>query len=292
MNHAEFGWVAPSEGSIENGTLPLLSELEGMILPSVARHFDSIWVYDHLYAFQSPERPYLEAWTMLTWLAGRFPGLDYGTVVMAVGFRNPALVAKMVGTLDALLPGKVILGLGAGWRAEEYRAFGYPFPAPAVRIKQVEEAVQIIRAMWTGDAASFDGAHYRIEDAYCHPRPVPPAPIMISGSGEQLMLPLVGRLADWWNVGQWGSLEDIRRKRDIVLHSAEVSGRDPGEIRLTHIIQRMQWPQNNSESNQWVDYLKSMEELGFDYFIIDAQAESYETIERFNEQVIEVVRQT
>lgn len=292
VNRVDFGWVVPSEGAIEGGVLPLLSELEAMVIPSVARHFDSLWIYDHLYAFRQPTAPYLEAWTALTWLAGRFPGMDVGTVVLSAGYRNPALLAKMAGTLHALSPGRFILGLGAGWRDEEFRAYGYPFPDASERIQQLEEAVRIIRLMWTETNPSFHGEYFQIDGAYCYPQPSPPGPIMIGGDGEQLMLPLVGRLADWWNVGQVGGLEDLRRKRDIVHRSAEEAGRDPGDIRLTHIIQRFHWPATDSESRQWVDYLKSIQGLGFDYFIIDARTDSYEIIERFNEQVIEVVRAT
>jgi alkanesulfonate monooxygenase SsuD/methylene tetrahydromethanopterin reductase-like flavin-dependent oxidoreductase (luciferase family) len=120
-------------------------------------------VYDHFYGFAERSDSWLEGWTTLTWLAARFPTVQIGPLVLGVGYRNPALVAKMAATLQVLSGGRLVLGLGAGWREEEYRAYGYPFPKAVDRIRQVEEAVQIMRRMWTEPAPTFKGESFVIE---------------------------------------------------------------------------------------------------------------------------------
>jgi alkanesulfonate monooxygenase SsuD/methylene tetrahydromethanopterin reductase-like flavin-dependent oxidoreductase (luciferase family) len=119
----------------------------------------------------------------------------------------------------------LIIGLGAGWHAGEYRAYGFDYPSPAVRIRQLAEAVQVIRAMWTQTPASFAGRHYRIEDAYCEPRPDPPPPIMIGAAGEQLALRVVARHADWYNT-PGSPLAVVRRKLEVLRGYCDEIGRD------------------------------------------------------------------
>src|SRR5207245_9453731 len=110
--------------------------------------------------------------------------------------------AKMVATAQALSGGRAILGIGAGWNKEEYLAYGWPFPPTPVRIAQLEEAIELIRRMWTDAPASYQGAHYRIANAHCEPRPDPIPPIMVGGHGEKYLLRAVARHADWWNYGR------------------------------------------------------------------------------------------
>lgn len=292
MVDINFGWVAPVTGIAEMDYTPLAIVQQAKILPTVAKHFDSLWIFDHFYGFDKPTDPYLECWTTLTWLAARFPSLDIGTIVMGVGYRNPALVAKMGASLQALSDGRLILGIGAGWRGEEYKAYGYPFPKPAVRIKQLEEAVQIIRQMWTETAPSFEGRYYKIEQAYCPPQPDPVPPIMIGGTGEQLMMPLIAREADWWNFGTL-TLEDYRRKRDILYEQAQAAGRDPDKIRKTHFKMNSQLPESAEDSARWVDELRSWIEQGVTYFMLDCgHVPSTEPITRFAEEVIAPLNQS
>ena len=105
----------------------------------------------------------------------------------------------MVATSQVLSGGRVILGIGAGWNEEEYRAYGWPFPPAPVRIAQLAEAIELIRAMWAGGPASYQGEHYQIAGAYCESRPDPIPPIMVGGHGEKHLLRVVARHADWWN---------------------------------------------------------------------------------------------
>src|SRR4051812_32365199 len=233
MTTLKFGWNTPTIGPPESNFVPLAMYQEQHILPTAMEHFDSLWACDHFYGFERPTDPFLEGWTTLTWLAAKFPKVQLCHHVLGLGYRNPALTAKMAATLQTLSGGRFILGIGAGWRGEEYGFYGYEFPRPAVRIAQLDEAIQLMRLMWTEDDPHFTGKHFQIASAFAPPHPEPLPPVMIGGSGEQLMLPLVGRQADWWNTSAGRGLETFRRKRDIIFRSAEAAGRDPSKIVLT-----------------------------------------------------------
>lgn len=130
--------------------------------------FDSIWVMDHVQQIATVgerEDPILEAYTTLSALAMATETVGLGVLVTAGGFRNPALLAKMVTTIDIISKGRAILGLGAGWHGEEYAAYGMPFPPLGDRMRQLSETIQICRAMFTQSAASFQGKHFRLDGA-------------------------------------------------------------------------------------------------------------------------------
>jgi len=124
----------------------------------------------------------------------------------------------------------VILGIGAGWNEEEYRAYGWPYPSTRTRIAQLAEAIQLIRAMWTQAPASYSGEHYRIADAYCEPRPDPIPPIMIGGHGETYLLRVVARHADWWNYPFRDPALYTHKQEVLKRHCRDV-GRDYDTIR-------------------------------------------------------------
>jgi len=131
-----------------------------------------VWVSDHV---MEGDRYRLEPWTQLSWIAARFPGVRLGHNVLSNSYRHPPLMAKMAASLQELSGGRFILGYGAGWLEPEYRAYGWPFPPAKVRIAQMEEAVRLMRVMWTQSPATFEGEWYQVRDAYCEPRPVPRA---------------------------------------------------------------------------------------------------------------------
>jgi alkanesulfonate monooxygenase SsuD/methylene tetrahydromethanopterin reductase-like flavin-dependent oxidoreductase (luciferase family) len=164
----------------------------------VVAPFDSLWMPDHV---QYGGHKVAEGWTLLVWALARYPDKLVGHEVLCNSFRNPAHTAKMVATAQALSGGRAILGIGAGWNDEEYLAYGWPLPAMKVRIAQLAEAIQLIRRLWTDAPASFEGEHYRIENARCEPRPDPIPPVMVGGHGERYLLRVVAQHADWWNYG-------------------------------------------------------------------------------------------
>jgi alkanesulfonate monooxygenase SsuD/methylene tetrahydromethanopterin reductase-like flavin-dependent oxidoreductase (luciferase family) len=193
----------------------------------------TFWVEDH---FQFGDQPLLECWTALAMYAGEFPRLRLGTIVMSQSYRNPAMLAKMGAALQWMTGGRLIYGIGAGWKEDEYRAYGYPYPPPAVRIGQLDETIQIARKMWTETPATFEGKYYSIKDAHCSPLPNPIPPILVGGSGEQLTMRVVARRADWWNVGFRPVAEYARKLGVLKEHFARV-GRDISTLKLTYYAQ-------------------------------------------------------
>jgi F420-dependent oxidoreductase-like protein len=200
--------------------------------------FDSIWVMDHFWQLPplgGPTQPMLEAYTLLGGLAARTRRAKLGTLVTGVTYRNPALLAKIITTLDIVSSGRAVLGIGAAWYEEEHAALGFDFPPARERLDRLEEAIQICRAMFTEEAPSFTGKHYRIEKALNVPRPIQPGGprIMVGGSGEKRTLRLVAKYADMCNIH--GSPDTVRHLLEVLRgHCAEV-GRNPGEITKTRL---------------------------------------------------------
>ena len=226
----EFGWVLPTGKARmpAGGAADYLPHVR-RVLEQIDGRFHSLWIPDH-FMFDQADVP--EAMTTLSFLAGMTSDLHLGSIVLGQSYRNPALLAKMAATLQQLSGGRFILGLGAGWKEDEYRAYGYEFPPAATRIAQLAETVQICKAMWdpAQPEATFHGEYYRISAVACHPKPLPPPPILIGGGGEKLTLRVVAKHADWWNLP--GAPPDVYNYKLAVLaqHCAAV-GRDPASIR-------------------------------------------------------------
>ena len=200
--------------------------------------FESVWVMDHFWQLPplgGPTQPMLEAYTLLGGLAARTRRVKLGTLVTGVTYRNPALLAKMVTTLDIVSSGRAMLGLGAAWYEEEHEALGFDFPPARERLDRLEDALQICRAMFTEETPSFAGKHYRIDKALNIPRPLQQngPRIMVGGSGEKRTLRLVAQYADMCNIN--GSPDSIRHLLDVLRgHCADV-GRDPAEVTTTRL---------------------------------------------------------
>jgi alkanesulfonate monooxygenase SsuD/methylene tetrahydromethanopterin reductase-like flavin-dependent oxidoreductase (luciferase family) len=235
-----FGWIVqPALFVTPAGVDPSDPGLAREMISANDRHveaareagFDTIWVEDHM-GWQN--KAHLECFTNMAWLAGRHPGLRYGTMVCGQAFRNPAYLAKLSTNMHLLTGGRFVLGLGAGNNAVEHKAYGYPFLPPGQRVDQTEEAVRVIRAMWTESPATFRGDHYAIEDAYSSPLPDPPIPLMIGGGGEKKTLKLVARYADWW-CNDVASPEVFERKARILEEHCDAVGRDPAGIFHTQV---------------------------------------------------------
>ena len=201
-------------------------------LDAAQEGFSAAWVADHFFPWmgsidQTIATP--EAWTTLVYLAARYPKLTLGSIVLCQSYRPPALLAKMAASLQGLSGGRFILGMGAGWKANEYKAYGYDFPSLGVRLDQLEEAVQIIRRMWREPSPSFEGKYYRIDNAACEPRPDPMIPLMIGGGGRKRTLRIAAQYADWWNF-PGGSLENYQDLLGVLKEHCQAVGRDYEEI--------------------------------------------------------------
>ncbi len=196
--------------------------------------YDCILCVDHMWARGLPEIDHLEAWTLTSAVAALTERIRIGALVLCNSYRNPALLAKMAASLDAVSKGRLLLGLGAGWMDEEYRAYGYPFPSVRVRIEQLDEALEVIKRMFTESRAEFQGKYYQVAGAFNRPFPVqkPRPPIMIGGAGEKLLLKVVARHADIWNCPNNHAPDLVRRLSVLREHCASI-GRDPAEIEVS-----------------------------------------------------------
>jgi len=226
---------------IPNFTFPgvadadLFETIAGIAMTADNSGFDSLWVMDHLYQIEvvgPREDPMLEAYTLLGALSARTRDISLGTMVTGVTYRNPALLAKIVTTLDVISSGRAILGIGAAWNDDEHTGYGYDFPSAGERLDRLEEALQITRAMFTEQAPSFEGRHYRVQQVLNNPKPIRGRiPVLIGGGGEKRTLRLVAQYGDACNL--FGRPDEVRHKLDVLeRHCADV-GRDPAEITKT-----------------------------------------------------------
>jgi F420-dependent oxidoreductase-like protein len=197
-------------------------------------------VMDHLIQIGNvgaPDEPFMEGWTVLTALAAVTKRIRLATLVSSVHYRNPAHLAKIAAGVDLISRGRLTFGIGAGWFETEYRQYGWDFPPrPAVRIRQMEEAVRLILAMWTEKRTTFQGKYFQAQDAILEPKPMqkPHPPVMIGGGGEQLTLRAVARWADACNVA--GSPDVVRHKFEVLRRHCEAEQRNYDEIERTNVM--------------------------------------------------------
>jgi F420-dependent oxidoreductase-like protein len=199
--------------------------------------FHSLWLYDHFHTIPIPAQEItFECWISTAALARDTKRMRIGQMVTCNSYRNPALLAKMASTVDALSHGRLVLGIGAGWYEHEYRAYGYPYPETGERLGRLHEAIQIILAMWTQDEATFEGTYYQVRGAINQPKGVqkPHIPLLIGGGGEKVTLRLVAQYGDACNVG--GDIATIKHKFAVLKHHCDELGRDYNSIRRTTLI--------------------------------------------------------
>ena len=287
MSDLKFGWHMhsfPVDGSSAAAFVDQIHHTLERIHP----YFDSVWVDDHLIPWadwQPKDTPYLECATTIAYFAAAYPSLKFGATVFCQAYRNPGLLAKMAANLQLLSGGRLLFGIGAGWMEEEYRAYHFDFPKASVRIAQLEEAVQIVKKLWTESPASFEGTYYRVQNAYCEPRPDPVPPLLIGGGGEQLTLRVVARHADWWNISG-GTYANYARKLDVLRQHCAAIGRDYAEIVKTWSAESVALAETEAEAQriaeaspynegtifgtpaQVAEQLQAFVDVGVQYFIV------------------------
>ena len=198
--------------------------------------FDSVWVMDHFFQLPilgPPEHDMFEAYTLLSAIAARTDRVMLGTLVTGVTYRNPAILAKQVTTLDVLSGGRAVLGIGAAWYEQEHDGLGVDFPPVAERMDRLEEALHICRAMFRDERPTFEGRYYRVHDAINRPAPlqVGGPPILVGGQGEKRTLPIAARYADAVNLIT--GREHIAHKVGVLVEHCEAAGRDPATLNKT-----------------------------------------------------------
>jgi F420-dependent oxidoreductase-like protein len=196
--------------------------------------YDSAWTYDHFVPpIGDPNGPCFEGWTALAALAATTKRLRLGCLVTGVTYRNPGLLGKMAITVDHVSGGRLEMGLGAAWHEAEHRFFGWEFPAIRERQDRLEEAAQILKALFNPDGVvDFKGRYYQLNEAPALPAGVQkPIPLMIGGGGEKRTLRTVARYADITNVA--GTAAEVKRKFEVLEQHCRDAGRDPAQIRKT-----------------------------------------------------------
>jgi len=275
----QFGYNPPTGDRQIEPVNPssFVKDLQG-VLDVASQSFSSLWISDH---HMTGDRFRLECFSVLTWVAARYPGPMLGTCVIGNSYRHPPFLAKMVASLQYLSHGRFIFGLGAGWHEEEYRAYGYEYPSTRVRIAQLDDAVRVIKALWTDAPATYHGPYFHVEDACCESRPDPMPPLMLAGDGERYLLRVVAEHADWWL--SYARRPDVQRHKLAVLtEHCKAFGRDPSAIRkaapLTVYLDRDRAaararagaklegenPAFAGDPSELRDHLLGLEELGFD----------------------------
>ena len=251
----EFGYNPPSGDRGRETIRPqeYMSDLKSA-LDVATQGFKSIWVADHL-NYSTEWR--LECWTLLTWIAARYPDVGLSTLVMSNTFRHPSVMAKMGATLQELSGGRFALGYGAGWHEGEHSAFGLELFRPGERIDRMEEAILVIKALWSDAPADFSGRYYSLNNTHAEPRPDPMPPIMIGGAGEKKTLRVVAKYADWWNdVAR--PIPELQHKLNVLKTHCDETGRDFHSIRKsvsigTFIDRKHQRALDRHALSRWTD---------------------------------------
>jgi probable F420-dependent oxidoreductase len=240
-----------------------------------------------------PDRDCLEAWTLVAALARETSRIRLGVMVTAAQYRNPALLAKIVAGADQMSGGRVEFGIGAGWKAEEYRAYGYEFPSAGARVEQLKDALEICTRLWTSDRATYRGKHYRVDDAVCAPKPVqrPHPPIWVGGSGPRVIR-LAARYADGFDLGRRGpagaplSADEMAAALSEVKRVCEDAGRRDRPIALSHWTSA-ELGTDDASRRELLERIRGYERAGLDRLLLAFPREhAGEMIRRLGEKVL------
>lgn len=236
--------------------------------------FHAIWNYDHFYgpdAVGTIARDYrkdtFEAWTSLAAMALVVTRARIGCMVTGVTYRHPAVLAKMAVTVDHISGGRLEFGLGAAWHEAEHRGYGISFPRAGERLAMLDEALRVIKALWTEDSASFAGKYFRLDEAICNPKPVqkPHPPIVVAGQGQK-SLRIVATHADEWNATgvdptEWSRLSDVLDSH------CDAIGRDPATIRRG--VQILLDPAQENQMRNRLDLLPAYQAAGCQHAVLN-----------------------
>jgi F420-dependent oxidoreductase-like protein len=229
--------------------------------------FHAVWNYDHFYGIADPSEPTLEGWSTLAAMAVIVRRARIGCMVTGVTYRHPAVLAKMAVAVDHISGGRLDFGIGAGWHEAEHRGYGIDFPRPGTRVAMLDEALAVVRSLWTSQSSDFAGEFYTLDDARCEPKPIQrPYPPIVVGGEQPKMLRVIARHADEWNVpglrgpGGWA---EVSRALDEVC--AEVD-RDPSTIRRS--VQLFLHPSQPGQIDEQLALLSDYEAAGCEHVVL------------------------
>jgi F420-dependent oxidoreductase-like protein len=271
------GWLKETAGTAEEGG------------------FDSLWVMDHFFQLGrwlgEPETDMIEGYTTLGYFAGVTAKIKIGLLVGGVIYRHPAIVIKMISTLDVLSGGRAYFGIGAAWYEHETKSLGMRFPPTRERFEQLEEILQIAKHMWSGDTSSFEGKHFGLPYPVNNPQPItkPHPPILIGGMGPKKTLRFVAEYGDACNF--FGAYEDevLVERLEILRGHCEDLGRPYEEIEKT-VLQTADFEDGSAQ--EVIDRGLVLKELGFEHIIFNIKGEYIEeNLRQFTEEIIPTLKE-
>ncbi|MCW2689254.1 MAG: F420-dependent oxidoreductase [Mycobacterium sp.] len=229
--------------------------------------FHGIWDYDHFYGLEDPSAPTLEGWSMLAAMAVVIRRARVGCMVTGVAYRNPAILAKMAVTVDHISGGRLDFGIGAGWLEAEHRGYGIDFPSPGTRVAMLDEALTVIRRLWTEESLSFAGRFFNLDDARCEPKALQrPHPPIVVGGAKPKMLRVTARHANEWNMPGVGAPEEWAEVSARLDEACDEVGRDRGEIHRS--VQLFLHPAQEGQIDSQLSRLPEYEALGCEHVVL------------------------
>jgi alkanesulfonate monooxygenase SsuD/methylene tetrahydromethanopterin reductase-like flavin-dependent oxidoreductase (luciferase family) len=209
-------------------------EIKALALQAEEYGFDSVHVPDHLIGFDTERRqPFLEAMTLMSAIAVETQKVKIGHVVLANSFRNPALTAKVISSLDNLSNGRALLWIGAGWYEEEYKAYGYPFPSAKERVDQLEESLTIFKKLFTEDVTTFEGKFWKLENCKNFPKPIQkPWPQIVIGGRQNRLVTIACREGDGMNLPHQG-LDELEERTRFIASKLKKYNREPERFEIS-----------------------------------------------------------
>ena len=259
---------------VPGGTATIRPKLKEVVTTAEASGFHSLWVMDHYYQIkgrfgEAYTDPMLEAYTTLGYFAGLTEKARLGVLVTGVIYRNPAVLMKMVNTLDILSGGRAYFGIGAAWYEDEAKGNGIPYPSTSERFEQLEDSLKLAKALWVSDEISFAGKHFSAPAITNNPRPIssPHPRIMIGGTGPNKTLRMVAQYADACNIGDWVGTENMQKSLDTLKGHCETVGRDYNTIEKT-CLGTVNLSVKDTASGV-IDRIKKLSEMGFTHAIFN-----------------------
>ena len=248
--------------------------------------YASVWVYDHFHTVPSPTQdPTFECWSLMAALSQVTTNVRIGQMCTCNSYRNPAYLTKVASTIDSMSGGRLEFAIGAGWYDQEYKAYGYDYPSAGVRLKMLEEALQIYIAMTTQDKASFEGDYYKIKDAINQPKPLqkPYPPLWVCGGGEKVTLKLLAKYGDY---GNWDvDVEGFVHKSKILKTHCEEQNRNYSDIKKTlhtNVIIGNNEKDLDAKINKIVDVTGIPKEMYIDRPLVGVKEKVFDTIDEFS----------
>ena len=249
-------------------------------------NYSSVWVYAHFHTVPSPTQdPTFECWSLMAALSQVTENVRIGQMCTCNSYRNPAYLTKVASTIDSMSGGRLEFAIGAGWYDQEYKAYGYDYPSAGVRLKMLEEALQIYIAMTTQDKASFEGDYYKIKDAINQPKPLqkPYPPLWVCGGGEKVTLKLLAKYGDY---GNWDvDVEGFIHKSKILKDHCEIQKRNYADIKKTlhtNVIIGNNEKDLDAKINKIVDVTGIPKEMYIDKPLVGVKEKVFDTIEEFS----------